>query len=251
MTRLENRTFDELQVGERETVARTLTSEDVERVAQAAAALDPDAAAIGLSTTNGFQAIAISAGWAETLVAAAIATRFPGPGATIARHRFEVVRSAAPGDPLILTLIVKSKAAEGRCVTLECRATLRGESAMTGEVEVVAPAEKIIIGSVNGHPAEAHEKGAAIAASCKWRTATRLSGPQSSIPSTMHRSPPRSKPRAKGSLKPCSSAPRRKFAAPRRRTASTFRAAKFSRPNTATPPPTPPSRWRAPEKSKR
>ena len=159
MTRLENRTFDELQIGERETVTRTLTSEDVERVAEAAAALDPDAAAIGLSTTNGFQAIAIGAGWAEALVAAAIATRFPGPGATIGRHRFEVLRSAAPGDPLILTLTVKSKAAEGRRVTLECRATLRGESAMTGEVEVLAPAEKIIIGSVNGYPAEAREKG--------------------------------------------------------------------------------------------
>ena len=160
MTRLENRTFDELQIGVSEMFTRTLTAEDVERFAEAAAALDPDAEAIGLSTTNGFQAIALGAGWAQGLVGSVVATRFPGPGAMLTHHRFEVLRAAAPGDLITLILTVKSKSAEGRRAMLDCRATLPGgEPAMFGEVEVIAPNEKIVIGSVKGQPSETREKG--------------------------------------------------------------------------------------------
>ncbi len=160
MPRLENRTFDELQVGERVTFTHTLTPEDVERFADAFAGLEPDAEAIGLSTTNGFQAIALGAGWAQALVGAALATHFPGPGAVLVRHRFESFLSPAPGDPLTLTLGVKSKMREGRRVVLECSATGRGgEPAMVGEVEVIAPNEKVTVGVVNGQPTEPREKG--------------------------------------------------------------------------------------------
>lgn len=79
MERLENRTFDELQIGERVTITRTVTDDDVERLAEAAGALDPDAEESGLVTTNGFMAIATGAGWAQAMVGAALATRFPGP----------------------------------------------------------------------------------------------------------------------------------------------------------------------------
>jgi len=160
MIRLENRTFDELKVGDREQVSRVLTEEDVERLAEAAAALDPDAEAIGLSTTNGFQAIATGAAWAEALVGGAVATRFPGPGAQILGHRFEVTRQPAPGDTITLSLVVKAKTEEGRRVTLEARALdARGELTMRGEVEVVAPQEKVLVGGVNGQPVEPREKG--------------------------------------------------------------------------------------------
>ena len=160
MIRLENRTFDELKVGDREQVSRVLTEEDVERLAEAAAALDPDAEAIGLSTTNGFQAIATGAAWAEALVGGAVATRLPGPGAQILGHRFEVTRQPAPGDTITLTLVVKSKTEEGRRVTLEARALdARGELTMRGEVEVVAPQEKVTVGGVNGQPIEPRERG--------------------------------------------------------------------------------------------
>ena len=141
-------------------VSRVLTEEDVERLAEAAAALDPDAEAIGLSTTNGFQAIATGAAWAEALVGGAVATRFPGPGAQILGHRFEVTRQPAPGDTITLSLVVKAKTEEGRRVTLEARALdARGELTMRGEVEVVAPQEKVLVGGVNGQPVEPREKG--------------------------------------------------------------------------------------------
>jgi phosphate acetyltransferase/phosphate butyryltransferase len=160
MTRLENRTFDELQVGERRTISRSVSNEDVERIAEAAAALDPDAEAIGLSTTNGFQGIAMGASWGGAFIGAAIATHFPGPGSVLTRYSFSVTRGFAPGEAITLTLAVRSKQSEGRRVVLDCRATFaNGDLAMSGEVEVIAPQEKVTIGSVNGQPAEPREKG--------------------------------------------------------------------------------------------
>ena len=67
------------QIGERVSITRTVTNEDVERFAEAAGALDPDAEESGLATTNGFMAIATGAGWAQAMVGAMLATRFPGP----------------------------------------------------------------------------------------------------------------------------------------------------------------------------
>jgi len=160
MTRLENRTFDELLVGERQTFARFVTNADVDRFAEAVAALDADAESIGLSTTNGFQAIALGASWGEGFVAAAVAARFPGPGTQWVRHNFRVTKAFAPGDAVTLTLAVRSKQDEGRRVRMDCRAIFaNGDLALDGEVEVVAPHEKLTIGSVDGRPAEPREKG--------------------------------------------------------------------------------------------
>ena len=162
MERLENRTFDELQIGERVTITRTVTADDVERLAEAAGALDPDAEESGLATTNGFMAIATGAGWAQVMVGAALATRFPGPDTVLTRHSFHVERTVAPGDALNLVMTVRSKSSEGRRVVIDCRATNQhGEPAMSGEVEVIAPPEKIVrgAGAGVGLSVEAHEKG--------------------------------------------------------------------------------------------
>jgi phosphate acetyltransferase/phosphate butyryltransferase len=160
MERLENRTFEDLQIGDRETVSHSLTPGDVERLAAAAGGLDPDAENSGLATTNGFQAIAAFGGWAGALVGATLATRFPGAGTALVGQSLNVQGAAAPGDAMTLALTVKSKQAEGRRVVLDCRATnQRGELVLSGSVEVVAPPEKILLGEVRGERQEIHEKG--------------------------------------------------------------------------------------------
>ncbi len=70
------------------------------------------------------------------------------------------MRAAAPGDQITLTLLVKTKTEEGRRVTLEARALdARGDLAMRGELEVIAPQEKVTVGAVHGQPVETREKG--------------------------------------------------------------------------------------------
>ncbi len=114
----------------------------------------------GLVTTNGFQAIAAEAGCGGALIAAVVAGRFPGPGTVLLRQSLESQGAAGPGDTLTLVVSVKSKAAEGRRVILDCRATnQRGTMILNGAVEVIAPAEKIKRRLVRGQNGEIHEKG--------------------------------------------------------------------------------------------
>jgi len=160
MSRIENHTFDELMVGQREVVSHALTPEDFARFADAAGALDFDLADSGLVTTNGFQAIAGDAGWAGAMLAAMLAARFPGPGTTLTRQALEIKAPVGPGDVVTLALLVQSKASEGRRVTLDCRATnQRGEAILAGLVEIEAPGERIVRGSAGSQNPELHEKG--------------------------------------------------------------------------------------------
>jgi phosphate acetyltransferase/phosphate butyryltransferase len=157
---IENHTFDELTVGQRNTFARALSPEDFERLAAAAGALDPEAVESALVTTNGFQAIAAESGWGGALIAAVVAGRFPGAGTVLLRQALETQGAAGPGDVMTLVVSVKSKNPEGRRVVLDCRATnQRGELTLSGVVEVAAPAEKILRRIVRDQAGEIHEKG--------------------------------------------------------------------------------------------
>ena len=159
MSRIENRTFDELAIGDTHTYTRTLTPDDFERLSRAAGELDPAAVELGLSTTNGFEAIAGAAGWAGAVVAAVIAGQFPGLGSQLVRQTFADQRPAAPGDVVTLAVSVRAKG-EGRRVTLDLRAVnQRGEAILAGSAEVVAPAEKIARGRARGRSGEIHETG--------------------------------------------------------------------------------------------
>ena len=160
MPRIENHTFDELAIGDRETFARALSPEDFARFADTAGALDPDAVESGLVTTNGFQAIAAESGWAGALIAAMLAGRFPGAGTVLLRQALEIQGAAGPGDVMTLVVSVKAKAAEGRRVVLDCRCVnQRGDPTLSGTVEVAAPSEKIVRGRVGEQTGEIHEKG--------------------------------------------------------------------------------------------
>jgi phosphate acetyltransferase/phosphate butyryltransferase len=159
MSRIENRTFDELAIGDKHTYARTLTPEDFERFSRAAGELDPAAVESGLVSTNGFEAIAGVAGWAGALAASVIAGQFPGLGSQLVRQSFVDQGPAAPGDAVTLAVSVRAKG-EGRRVTLDLRAVnQRGEAILSGSAEVVAPAEKIARGRVRGRSEEIHEAG--------------------------------------------------------------------------------------------
>jgi phosphate acetyltransferase/phosphate butyryltransferase len=159
MSRIENRTFDELAIGDKHTYARTLTPEDFERFSRAAGELDPAAVESGLVSTNGFEAIAGAAGWAGALAASVIAGQFPGLGSSLVRIALADQGPAAPGDTVTLAVSVRAKS-DGRRVALDLRAVnQRGDAILSGNAEVVAPAEKIARGRVRGLSQEIHETG--------------------------------------------------------------------------------------------
>jgi len=159
MPRLENRPFDTIKVGEEERLVHVLTNEDFSVLAAQATAfgagvVDPEVAA---SPT--YSAEAAQNGWASALMSALIAGRLPGAGSKLVRQSIEASGAVAPGDVLTVMARVMAKAPNGR-VTIEARATnQRGELAMAGSAEIVAPKKTILAEPADEYFDPIREKG--------------------------------------------------------------------------------------------
>ena len=160
MSRMENRPFAEIAVGEGFVANHVLSLEDIERIAAAAAGFDASALEAGFASANGFMDAAARLAWSPLWLAGVIGSRFPGLGVRPLTATLETHAAPAPGETLTLALMVREKREEGRRVVIEARVTdARGDLAMSGWIELVAPLEKTSYAGPNGKPA-AHEKGA-------------------------------------------------------------------------------------------
>ena len=130
----ENRTFDELEIGEQARLTRTLSVDDREMIGVMAGAVTAPRA--------GETAIDGAAMWTAGLVVAALSVKLPGPGATILGQNLEFAGPVAPGDAVTVEVRVLEKGADRR-VRLAVRGENEaGDTVVSGEVEVSAPAER-------------------------------------------------------------------------------------------------------------
>jgi phosphate acetyltransferase len=126
---IENRTFDEIKVGDTASLVRTLTFEDVEEFGKRGG----------------------------EMLAELLGTRLPGPGITYVEQTLRFRRPVTIGEAITATVTATFKDPATRRVTFECRCLNRaGEIVVEGSAEVVAPAEKM----TRPQPALLREKGA-------------------------------------------------------------------------------------------
>jgi phosphate acetyltransferase len=135
---LRNRTFDEIAVGDRATIQRTLTAADL----QLFAAMSGDAAApAGDAEPAGVIAHGM---WGAALISAVLGTRLPGPGTSYASQTLEFRAPVRVGDTLTIAVTVKFREEATRRLLLDCQCTNQaGEIVISGEAMVIAPAERI------------------------------------------------------------------------------------------------------------
>ncbi len=160
MSKIENRPFDSLQVGEEDRLVHTLTTEDFSLLATQAATLGAGLVDPTVAATRAFSNDAAQTGWASALMSALIAGRLPGAGAKLVRQTIETTTPTRPGDVMTIVARVMSKASEGRHVTISVRATNQhGDLAMSGTAEIVAPKKAIVAEPREEFVAEMREKG--------------------------------------------------------------------------------------------
>lgn len=144
MTRIENRTFDEINVGDSAALTRTITQQDIERFAMVTgdvnpAHLDPAFAAKGM-----FGRVVAHGMLGGALFSAVLGTQLPGPGAIAVSQSLRFRRPIFIGDTITATAKVTAKVEEKHRVVFDCTATNQnGEVTIAGVAEVVAPVEKI------------------------------------------------------------------------------------------------------------
>ena len=151
-TALENRTFDELAVGDTASLVRVLTLDDIALFAVVSGDfntthIDPDRG-VGVGVGDAFHRVVAHGMWGGGLISAVLGTRLPGLGTV---HVSQSLQFAAPlelGDTVTTTVTVLEKLGEGR-VVFDCRCTNgAGQDVITGKAVVRAPVEKIRHGAV-------------------------------------------------------------------------------------------------------
>ncbi|WP_244301522.1 bifunctional enoyl-CoA hydratase/phosphate acetyltransferase [Stappia sp. P2PMeth1] len=136
-----NRTFDEMQPGDRAELRRLITADDLFVFAAASGNSNP----MHLTDTdvdgNGTAERIAPGMFMASLISAVLGTQLPGPGTLYRRQTLDFHTRAHAGEEVIVRAEVVSKA-EGM-VRLRTEVThADGRQILTGEAEVIAPVEK-------------------------------------------------------------------------------------------------------------
>jgi len=141
---IENRTFDEMTIGETASLSHTVTQRDIDLFATVTGDVNPAHVDPAYAETDMFHHIIIHGMWGAGLISAALGTELPGPGTIYLGQDLHFRRPVNIGDTITATLTVKEKDAEKRDVTLDCVCTNQaGEAVITGTAFVRAPAIRV------------------------------------------------------------------------------------------------------------
>ncbi|MBK8964291.1 MAG: bifunctional enoyl-CoA hydratase/phosphate acetyltransferase [Candidatus Competibacteraceae bacterium] len=141
---LENKTFDEIQIGDQASLTRVLDQEGIQALASMTGDfnlidLDP-----GQADTSMFRQGGGQTGWTALLFAALADTRLPGLGSVVRRIEVRLHRPVAIGMAITARATVKEKRPATGVIVLECTAVdPTKETVASGSAEVLAPTEKM------------------------------------------------------------------------------------------------------------
>ena len=144
MAMIENKTFDEIVVGQSACLSRTLTQNDIELFAALSGNANPVYVDKAFVHDDQFHKIIAHGMWGGALVSTVLGTELPGPGMVYRNQTLNFRNPIAFGDTVVVTVTVRDKNAATQSLTLDCRITNQnGQVVIDGEAEVVAPAEKV------------------------------------------------------------------------------------------------------------
>jgi phosphate acetyltransferase/phosphate butyryltransferase len=144
MDRIENRTFDELQVGDTASIARTLSNQDIELFAVMSGDVNPAHVDPEFAKSDMFHKVVAHGMWGGALISTVLGTELPGPGTIYLGQTLRFKRPVGLGDTVTVAVKVAQKHPEHHRVTFDCTATnQRNEIVIEGSAEVIAPTEKI------------------------------------------------------------------------------------------------------------
>ena len=144
MDRIENRTFDELKLGDTASLVRTLTYKDIELFAVMSGDVNPAHVDAEFAKSDMFHEVVAHGMWSGALISTVLGTELPGPGTIYVDQTLHFRHPVVVGDTITVTVKLTSKVAETHRVVFDCQASnQRGEEVIAGVAEVIAPTEKI------------------------------------------------------------------------------------------------------------
>jgi len=144
MDYIENRTFDEIKVGDSARLVRTLTKDDINIFAAMSGDVNPAHMDEEYARSDQFHKIIAHGMWSGSLISTLLGTKLPGAGAIYLGQTLTFWKPVALGDRITVSVTAKAKDPEKHRVTFDCQCSNeKGEVVIAGTAEVLAPTEKV------------------------------------------------------------------------------------------------------------
>ncbi len=143
-TFIENRTYDEIQVGDVSTLTRVLRPEDIQLFAIMSGDVNPAHVDPEYAHSSMFQEVIAHGMWGAALISTVLGTEFPGPGTIYIDQTLRFSRPVKVGDTITVKLTCAKKYDHNKHMVFDCLCTNQDNlKVISGQAEVLAPVEKI------------------------------------------------------------------------------------------------------------
>jgi phosphate acetyltransferase/phosphate butyryltransferase len=144
MDMIENRTFDEIKVGDTASLVRTLSKEDIELFAVMSGDVNPAHVDEEYARSDMFHKIIAHGMWGASLISTLLGTKLPGPGTIYLSQTLCFHHPVTIGDTITVTVTARARETEHHRINFDCLCTNQmGEVVISGNAEVIAPTEKV------------------------------------------------------------------------------------------------------------
>jgi phosphate acetyltransferase len=141
---IENRTYDEIKVGDSATLTRTLRPEDIQLFAIMSGDVNPAHVDPEYAHSSMFHEVIAHGMWGGALISTVLGTEFPGPGTIYIGQTLRFSRPVKVGDTITVKVTCKQKFDHNKHIIFDCLCTNQdGLKVIAGDAEVLAPSEKV------------------------------------------------------------------------------------------------------------
>ncbi|MFY9317554.1 MAG: bifunctional enoyl-CoA hydratase/phosphate acetyltransferase [Burkholderiales bacterium] len=141
---IQNRTYEEIQIGDQSVLTRTLRPEDIQLFAIMSGDVNPAHVDPEYAHSSMFQEVIAHGMWGGALISTVLGTEFPGPGTIYISQTLKFSRPVKVGDTITIAVKCTQKFDHNKHILFDCLCTNQdGLKVIGGEAEVLAPTEKI------------------------------------------------------------------------------------------------------------
>ena len=164
MATMENRTFDEIAIGESAEVTREVTRADIALFAVVSGDVNPAHLDDAYAAGTRFKNVIMHGMWSGAIISRLLGVSLPGPGTIYLSQSLAFKRPVSIGDHITFKVEVTEKRDDKKIVVLACTGVNQdGKTVVDGEAVVMAPTEKLTP-ALPAEPAVTIAQGGAAAA---------------------------------------------------------------------------------------
>ncbi|QBC43447.1 bifunctional enoyl-CoA hydratase/phosphate acetyltransferase [Iodobacter fluviatilis] len=143
---LQNRCFDEIDIGDYAGVQHTLSMRDIQLFATVAGDFNPTHLEAAFANHAGFSGATAPGMWLGAQISGILGSQLPGPGTVYSGQNLQFHAAAILGDTLEISVTVREKHPESHLISFDCLCrNQHGQTIMTGTAKVIAPTDRITL----------------------------------------------------------------------------------------------------------